>query len=111
MTGSSPESAESILSGLASLRNVLLQTPAALSIDSVGHTLNQLKVDLASLTADPTRATAAQLREIQTLSTSVQALYRSAATFFLALNPAPTYSTSGEWTEPSSTSARVRVEA
>lgn len=110
--------AEAILAQLSDIRQMLMLTPAAVSIATVGPKLESIALDMRQLLACEEPPSRHQLREIHILSTRVQALYASAATFFGALgtevsenNPSSVaaYSPSGDWHEPAR-NARIQVE-
>jgi hypothetical protein len=111
--------AESILSGFEALRQTLIHRPAALSLDTCGTTLSRLQADLATLAQLPGPVPSRELlRDIQIRSSQVDALFRSAATFFAGLTEesvknshsfGAAYSADGEYTSPQS--SRVATEA
>ncbi len=111
--------AESILSGFEALRQTLIHRPAALSLDTCGTTLSRLQADLATLAQLPGPVPSRDLlRDIQIRSSQVDALFRSAATFFAGLTEesvknshtlGAAYSADGEYTSPQS--SRVATEA
>jgi len=80
-----PNPAEKVKAGLAEIRHFLLHTPTALTPVSVGPLLEQVTSDLAQLQFSSPPPTHQDLLEIQFLSARVQALYRSAASFFNGL--------------------------
>lgn len=108
------EVAESILSSLARLREMLLCRPAEFSLESAGGLLELVTSEISGLAECPEPPTRSQLRNIHDLSVRVQALYAAAANFFGGLTnesiqngswSGASYSESGDWAEPQ---ARLR---
>lgn len=112
--------AQSVKSGLIQIRRILVHSPAALSLDSVGPSLEQLRSDLKALNSAPNLPSAEVLLEIQALANSVQGLYRQASIFYGGLAAesikhgnwdAASYSQGGEWAQPQANPAKLlRVE-
>lgn len=108
-----------IKSTISQIRELLLMRPTALSMVTVGPLFGQLQQDLTSLSVASPTPPRQDLLEIQELSNRVQALYRSAASFFGGLSAeaidngvwdAAAYSPEGEWAQPAAYSTRLRTE-